>query len=88
MPLNKSIKSFRYFKKLKTIMFCKDNCGLIMTLNNRYKVLFVQASSYEVTFLCGILGQVWCLIVSIPDICRLSYLNNLNTSQCIIYSKD
>ena len=26
-----------------------------------------------VTFPCGILGQVWYLIVSIPDFCRLSY---------------
>ena len=25
-----------------------------------------------VTFPCGILGQVWYLIVSIPDLCRLS----------------
>ena len=28
-----------------------------------------------VTFPCGILGQVWYLIVSIPDICRLSYFD-------------
>ena len=27
------------------------------------------------TFPCGILGQVWYLIVSIPELCRLSYLN-------------
>ena len=26
-----------------------------------------------VTFPCGILGQVWYLIVSYPDLCRLSY---------------
>ena len=25
------------------------------------------------TFPCGVLGQVWYLIVSIPDICQLSY---------------
>ena len=28
-----------------------------------------------VTFPCGIMGQVWYLIVSIPDLCRLSYFN-------------
>ena len=28
-----------------------------------------------VTFPCGILGQAWCLIVSIPDLCRLSYFD-------------
>ena len=29
-----------------------------------------------VTFPCGILGQVWYLIVSIPDLCRLSYVKD------------
>ena len=29
---------------------------------------------FFVTFLCGTLGQLWCLIVSIPDFCHLSYL--------------
>ena len=28
-----------------------------------------------VTFPCGILNQVWYLIVSFPDLCRLSYFN-------------
>ena len=28
-----------------------------------------------VTFPCGILGQVWYLIASIPDLCRLSYFS-------------
>ena len=28
-----------------------------------------------VTFPCGILGQVWYLIVSFPDFCRLSYFH-------------
>ena len=31
-----------------------------------------------VTFPCGILGQVWYLIVSIPDLCHLSYFNYPN----------
>ena len=29
-----------------------------------------------VTFLCGILGQVWHLIASFPDLCLLSYFEN------------
>ena len=30
-----------FFKKVKkNIMFCKDKCVLIMTFNNKYKVLF------------------------------------------------
>ena len=31
-------------------------------------------NSVFVTFPCGILGQVWYLIVSIPDLCQLSCL--------------
>ena len=36
---------------------------------NEASVLIV----FFVTFPCGILGQVWYLIVSIPDCCHLSY---------------
>ena len=36
-------------------------------------LLFVMLNCVCVTFPCGILGQVWFLIVSIPDLCRLSY---------------
>ena len=36
-------------------------------------LLLVMFNCVFVTFQCGILGQVWCLIVSIPDLCRLSY---------------
>ena len=35
-------------------------------------LLFVMFYYIFVTFPCGILGQVWYLIVSIPDLCRLS----------------
>ena len=34
---------------------------------------FVMLNCVFVTFPCGILGQVWYLIVLIPDLCRLSY---------------
>ena len=36
-------------------------------------LLFVMFICIFVTFLCGILGQVWYLVVSILDLCRLSY---------------
>ena len=36
-------------------------------------LLFVMFNCVFVTYPCGILGQVWYLIVSIPDLCRLSY---------------
>ena len=34
---------------------------------------FVVSYCEFVTFPIGILGQVWCLIVSIPDLCTLTY---------------
>ena len=40
-------------------------------LNSR--LLFVMSNCDLVTFPCGILGQVWYLIVLIPDLCHLSY---------------
>ena len=36
-------------------------------------LLFVMFNCVFVHFPCGILGQVWYLIVSIPNICGLSY---------------
>ena len=38
---------------------------------------FVMSNCVFVTFPCGILGQVWYLIVSIPDLCPLSYFFKL-----------
>ena len=34
---------------------------------------FVMSNCEVVTFPIGVLGQVWCLIVSIPDLCPVSY---------------
>ena len=36
------------------------------------RLLFVMFNCAFVTFPCGILGQVWYLIVLIPDLCCLS----------------
>ena len=36
-------------------------------------LLLVMLNYVFVTFPCCILGQMWYLIVSIPDLCRLSY---------------
>ena len=40
-------------------------------------LLFVMFNCVFVTFPCGILGQVWGLIVSILDLCTLTYLTFL-----------
>ena len=39
--------------------------------------LFVMFGLVFVTFPCGILGQVWYLILSISDLCRLSYFDRV-----------
>ena len=36
---------------------------------------FVMSNCVFAIFPCGILGQMWYLIVSIPDLCHLSYLS-------------
>ena len=44
---------------------------------------FVVLNCVVVTFLFGILGQVWYLIVSIPDLCPLSSFHTLRIVQHI-----
>ena len=48
----------------------------------RYWLLFVMFNCVFVTFPCDILGQVWYLIVSIPDLCRLSYFYAIPNFMC------
>ena len=43
---------------------------------------FVMFNCVFDTFPCGILGQVWYLIVSIPDLCQLSYFHSLIFKFC------
>ena len=40
--------------------------------------LFEMLIEFLSLFSCGILGQVWYLIVSIPDLCSLSYSSDLS----------
>ena len=52
-------------------------------------LLFVMFNCVFVTFPCGILGQVWYLIVPIPDLCHLSYFQDqfsLRSLFCIFLS--
>ena len=41
-----------------------------------YWLSFVMFNCVFVTFPCGILGEVWFLVVSIPDLCCISYFFN------------
>ena len=51
------------------------HCCLVDTCWERADLLAVDGDVYciFITFPCGILGPVWYLIVSFPDLCRLSY---------------
>ena len=57
--------------------FLSFYCSLVVTCWERIDLLarlYVKSSCVFVTFPCGVLGQVWCLIVSISDLCLLTYL--------------
>ena len=55
-----------------SVHFC-----LVVTCWERADLLALvgDVSCIFVTFPCGILGQMWHLIVSFPDLCLLSYLD-------------
>ena len=52
------------------------HCDLVVTSWERADLLALVGDFYciFITFPFGILGQVWHLIVSFPDLCLLSYL--------------
>ena len=55
-------------------------CSLLVTYWERadlLALLYVMFSCVFVTFPYGVLGQIWYLIVSIPDLCLLSYFAEL-----------
>ena len=52
--------------------FTSVHCCLVVTCWEKADLLFM-CLLYFVTFPCGIMGQVWYLIVSLPDFCPLSY---------------
>ena len=67
--------SFVFFVSCVSHAFASVQCCLVATFWERADLLTLVGDVYcsFVTFPCGILGQVWYLIVSFPDICRLSY---------------
>ena len=52
------------------VVTCWERAGLLA-------LLYVMFSCVFVTFQRGVLGQVWYLIVTIPDHCLLHYFENL-----------
>ena len=56
--------------------FLSVHFGLVVTRLKRadlLSLLYVMFYCVFVSFPCGVLGQVWCLIVSIPNLRVLSY---------------
>ena len=64
--------SFVLFMSCVCHAFASVHCCLMVTCWEKADLLFVFHCVF-VTFPCGNLGQVWYLIVLIPDFCRLSY---------------
>ena len=55
-------------------------CSLVVTCWERIDLLALLCEMFScvfVTFSYGVWGQVWYLIVSIPDICLLPYFDNI-----------
>ena len=72
--------------------FASVHCCLLATCWERADLLALVGDAYciFVTFPYGILGQVWYLIVSFPDLCRLSYFYTLFSfyRTCLKYSSN
>ena len=67
--------------------FAPVHCCLVVTWRERADLLALVCDVYFdfVTFPFGILGQVWHLIVSIPDPCCLSYFELLISTNFIVF---
>ena len=65
--------------------FASVHCCVVVTCWERADLLALVCDVYcvFVTFPCGILGQVWYLIVSIPDLYRLSYVESSSATRHI-----
>ena len=67
---------FLFFKFRVCCAFLSVHCSLVVTCWERANLLalwYVMFSCVFVTFPGGVLGQMWYLIVSIPDLCLLTY---------------
>ena len=77
---------FCYLCFVFVILSCV-HCSLVITCwkrANLLALLYVMFYYIFATFPCGVLGQVWFLIVSIPDLCLLTYFNDhINDISCI-----
>ena len=71
-------------------VFLSVHCSLVVTCWERADLLalmFVTFYCVFVVFPCGIFGRVWCLIVSIPDLCLLCYFVHV-TKQSTLFNSN
>ena len=66
-----------FFVSCVSHAFASVYCCSVVTCSERADLLALVGNVYciFVTFPCGILGQVWYLIVWFPDLCFLSYFH-------------
>ena len=67
------------------LVFLSVHCSIVVTCcekSDHLTLLYVMFYCDFVTFLCGVLGQVWRLIVSVLDLCLLS---NFDTAEPEFY---
>ena len=71
-----------FFVSFISHAFASVHSCFVVSCWERYDLLALVCDVYcnFVTFPCGILGQVWYLIVSFHDLCHLSYFE---TNSCI-----
>ena len=71
-------RSFLLFAFRVCHVFLSVRCSLVVSCWERADLLALLCVMFYcvyVTFQCGVLGLMWCLIVSISDICLLSYFS-------------
>ena len=76
------LRSFLLFMSCVCHAFASVYCCLVVTFWEWADLLFVMLNCNFVTFPCGILGQVWYLIVLIPGRCRLSFFCCMRLPSC------
>ena len=66
-----------FFCLVFAVSLCTSVCAFLVTCWDRADLLALVCGVWlwSCRFPIGILGQVWYLIVSIPDLCTLTYFN-------------
>ena len=77
-----------FFASCVSHAFLSVHCCLVVTCCERADNLALVGDVYciFVTFPSGILGQVWYLIVSFPDLCHHSYFSSFASKTILLNS--